>query len=386
MKYITKYSDLNNKQNREYTLSTLNLDKYIIKKFEELHIKLEVVSANYTTNNNVYYKKKIEKRNDNTTITLLPTFGLSNKSSLIFSKLYLEINLFMYLLFNVKKKEKIMIRHSLIYMIPLFIASKIKGFQYVLNFGEEYGKVTSVNPIYRKLEPIIIKSASNYIFSNDILASIYEVEDYEWIKLYGVYDIESSKDSKQLEDKYKIVYAGIITIEEGSAYKAINIASFLNKDYEIHIMGKVLENEKQIFLDRIKKSNDINECKIYFHGEKKANDFNELMYNFDLGLNFRKIDEVYIDYAFPSKLLTYLSFGLEILSTRINVVVNSDVGKCINYVDNLDEEHISNEILRISNSDCKDNKNILIRLDKEFKNSIDKSLGIKGSWLKNGNV
>ena len=57
--------------------------------------------------------------------------------------------------------------------MPVYLAKKIRKFQLLLDFGEEYNKVKKGNKIYQYFEPNLIQAADKFIFSNDLLTHAY---------------------------------------------------------------------------------------------------------------------------------------------------------------------------------------------------------------------
>ena len=372
IKYITKYDLDNSKDGRVYNLSTKNLDDYIFSALKKEGWKIDVISPTISGNDSGYYPKQIKHIGDSIKILLFRTFGGKTKLTKSFSKLLSMSDLLIFLLLKAKKDEPIIVRHSLIFTLPVYISKKIKGYKLILNFGEEYNKVRKGNIIYQWLEPKVIKSAEKFIFSNDMMGESYNVEPYNYTVLYGQYSIDRElKYFNKINDKIHLVYAGIISKEEKSAFRAIELANFLNSNYVIHILGKVEHSSREDFFLEVERANKKNGgCKIIYEGLKSGMEYINEMEKYDIGLNFRDVDAGYIDFAFPSKVLSYLNLGLRVVTSEIKCLKKSQVSDLLYYCNEKNMKQAAEVIKKIDLSNEYNPSTRLKRLDEEFRKSI----------------
>lgn len=82
------------------------------------------------------------------------------------------------------------------------------------------------------------------------------------------------------------------------------------------------------------------------------------------------MDASFNDTSFPSKILSYMSNGLEVVSANIGVVKNSKIGQYIHFYEVQDEKEIANVILNINLNAKSNNVDVVKELDKEFKEDL----------------
>lgn len=331
LKWIIQYDTLDSDEERICGLSSLTLCDYKISLLTRQGYHVDIISPSITQKHWKFYRGKIKTLTPNVRVKLFSTFGLTGTVGLFLSKLVSMAQLFIYLVFNVNKGETIVVAHSLIFCMPVYLAKKIKKFQLLLDFGEEYNKVKKGNKIYQYFEPKLIRAADKFIFSNDLLAEVYEINQDKAAVIYGQYvNVSQTKRKEKIaDDRVHIVYAGIISSDEGSVYKAIKLADYLDATFCIHILGEVPRSEKKKFFSSIAKNGS--RCQIIYEGVKKGNEFFETLSQYHIGLNLRDSQAGYIDFAFPSKCLTYLSTGLHVVSSDIKCVRESRVGNLIHF-------------------------------------------------------
>ena len=78
--------------------------------------------------------------------------------------------------------------------------------------------------------------------------------------------------------------------------------------------------------------------------------------------------------AFPSKLVLYLSCGLRVVSCRVKVLEISKMANSLNFYNDDTPEAIAKAIMSIDISSPYDSKNLMDKLDLEFKNDLKKLL------------
>ena len=120
-----------------------------------------------------------------------------------------QMQLLLYLLFNVSKNETIIVYHSLAYMNLVQIAKKIKGFRLILEVEEIYADVIG-NTKIRQKEIAAIKKANAYIFPTQLLNAKLNEEGKPAIIIHGTYQVESKMTSidtdKTKVDERRIVH------------------------------------------------------------------------------------------------------------------------------------------------------------------------------------
>lgn len=99
-----------------------------------------------------------------------------------------------------------------------------------------------------------------------------------------------------------------------------------------------------------------------------------MMQNCDIGLSTQKPDAAYNSTSFPSKILSYMSNGLQVVSIRIPAIELSPVGKFIHYYDVPTPENIADAVKKIHLEKCDDMKMVIRNLNADFCRNLKKLL------------
>lgn len=94
----------------------------------------------------------------------------------------------------------------------------------------------------------------------------------------------------------------------------------------------------------------------------------------DIGLSTQIPEAEYNNTSFPSKVLSYMSNGLQVISARIPAIEASPVGRYIHYYDEQTPEKIAEGIQRINLRECKDTRSVIRKLNADFCEHLGKVL------------
>jgi hypothetical protein len=336
-----------------------------------------MVSPSWSSGNNAKITAKkggVIQINSQKKVTFCPTFYTKNKVTNYLKIIFSLVWLFFWLLKNVKKDEKIIVYHVQWLSVPIRWAKKIKRFKLILEVEEFYGKVWENKKILNKWEEKLIKSADNYIAVSDVLAEMLGIKVKAII--YGDYSLPDLNNSSScfMNDKINVVYAGSIDNNKGGAYKAIECAELLPENYIVHILGSGNKNDidrliKQIAL--INKKAQRNAC--MYHGVLPRKDYDALLCSCQIGLN-PQIEGDYTSALFPSKVISYLSHNLRVVSTRINSITKSKLRHLISFSDDDRPESIVKCILSININNAYDSVSVIKELNDCFIKDIKELL------------
>lgn len=368
IKYIGFYNSLENSiENRVSVMSAINKMDYIISKFNQLNYDVKIISPAWTNNNRWYSKKTIEL-NNKTRLFLPPTIPWKKKMKLI-SVIYSQLWLFFYLLFSAKKDETILVYHSLFLMYPLYFAKKIKRFTLLLEVEEVYQHVKKTSLISSKMEYMLFDLADKFIFPTEILNEKINKKDKPYTIIYGTYQVEEERSKKNLDNQVHVVYAGTFDPRKGGTV-AISTAPYLPENYHIHIIGfgnkKQVENLEKMIPEYRKKS----KCNISYDGLLKGEEYIQFLQNCDIGLSTQSSDAEFNNTSFPSKVLSYMANGLNVVSVRIKTIELSKIGTEVHYYEEQTPESIAKAIKSINLNTPNNNREIIRKLDREFKEKL----------------
>ena len=348
IKYIGFYNLRELQYQRVGAQSAIDKMNYIAQAIIELDYSIEVISPSWIDD----FSKKAPfvssikiSESENKEILFAPSIGTSNKFTRAIKVIFTLAWLFFYLIMNVKQGEKIIMYHSPWFVFPVLLAKKIKKFHLILEVEEIYKDVGSLHPYFDSLEQKIFAKADSFLFSTELLAEKIALERPFGV-IYGNYSVIEDKDLvKKTDKKIHLLYAGIIDFEKAGAFNAIEIAPFLNDNYQINIIGF---GETQKLIERIAVINEFSDCKIVFDGLKRNEEYISYCKNCDIGLSTQKMSGDYLDTSFPSKILSYLGMGLPVVSCYIPCVAQSKIADLVTFYKEDSPESIAKAVFNIS--------------------------------------
>jgi hypothetical protein len=328
IKYIGFYDLQNSSVKRNISLAATNKMDYITDTLNKIGYKVHIISPAYSVENNIKFNKKENiKVSENKRITLFPSIGNKSKFSVYINLILTQIYLFIYLIRNVRKHETILVYHSIWLSFAIKLAKLVKGFNYILELEEIYSDISHKKKYFLKYEYQLINDAKSYIIATDALKKRIS-KNKKYIVLYGNYKVEKLLTFPLRNNKKYLLYAGIIDKEKAGAFNAIEAAALLPSSFIMNIIGFGDVNNLQ---DRIKEINLKNSCTISFDGVKTGIDYVRYCQQNHIGLSTQKMQGSYTETSFPSKILSYLSFGINVISSDIPSVRESPMGDLINY-------------------------------------------------------
>lgn len=372
LKYIGFYNDnyFNLHENRNTSLAVKNKMDYICSALTRNNLKVKIISPCWTNNTKGFFKGKEYIKSNYITIKNFATFGSNNKVLQKINKFFIALQLLLYLIINTKRNEEILVYHSLALILPIKIAKKIKNLSIILEVEEIYSTVWKGTYDVDK-EISYINMADKAIFASDQLQNYFKIN--KSVVVYGSYNYYDKKNfNKKFKKNIDIVYAGSIDKIKGGAKNSVLAMNYLPNKYRLHILGfgnnSDIEELKKL-INYVNKEKGYECCRYY--GSLDGEKYSEFLLNCDIGLNPQKEGE-YMDFAFPSKILSYLAHGLEVVSTRIKSVEQSKVASRITFSKNDNPQEIAKSVLSIKIGN--QNNNIVRKLDKKFVSDIYKLL------------
>ncbi len=370
IKYIGFYDSKLSSLKRYSALSAMSKMDYIMESLIAVGFKVNLIIPSWIDDNIFYYDRNdLKPIKQNIKHTLVPSFYTSNKILRIIKILFSLCWLFYTLLFTTKRNEKILVYHSPNLYYPIRFAQLLIGFKIVLEVEEIYSEVWKTSKFFTKKEYDLIKIANSYILASELLGD--KLNDKKSIFLYGNYfipDITLKKNKN--ENNYQLVYAGGIEFVRGGAFNAIKCIEYLPDKYTMNILGfgeekTIVKLNEEISL----MNNKLGRIACIYHGSKSGKDFEELMSNFSIGLN-PQFEGGYMDFAFPSKILMYLSFNLRVVSSNINSIKKSKISNLIVFSENDSPKALANAIISINFKSNNNSIDTIKNLDNLFREDI----------------
>lgn len=321
--------------------------------------------------NKIYYLIHFDnKTNRNVTPSAITKGKYSNNRIIRYlnHKLY-DKKIRKYLKQNVKKDDIIVVYHSLANMKLVKYIKKNITDKIVYEVEEIYGDVINDEKTKTK-ELKAFKNASSYIFSNDYLNSIINTKQLPYVTCYGTYEIPTLYKEAFNDNLIHCLYAGTLAQNKG-ALNAINVAKYLPNNYLIHILGFGSEKDIADIKNAVNEvNNSYGTTKVIYEGLKLNEEYLKFIQKCQIGLCTQNIDAAFNTTSFPSKILSYMSNGLEVVGVNIAAIKNSKVGQYIQFYNVPDEKEIANAILNINLNNKTNNVDVVKELDKEFKEDL----------------
>ena len=185
--------------------------------------------------------------------------------------------------------------------------------------------------------------------------------------IYGTY--ENPKSFTPLFDDGKIhcVYAGVLEPRKGAG-TAIAAAEFLPSNYHIHIIGFGRAEDIENIQKQIAEVSDKTECTVTFDGKKSGDEYLQFLQSCQIGFATQSSAAAFNATSFPSKVLSYLSNGLRVVSVRIKAIETSKVADLLYFYDGDSPKAVAEAVQSIDFSDRYDSRLALQRLDEMFVN------------------
>ena len=356
-----------NKTNRNVTPSAITKGKYVASALASCSSEVEIVSLAYPTKDSqdeVYYQVS-----ENVICHLFKGKYSNNRIIRYLNHKLYDKKIRKYLKQNVKKDDIIVVYHSLANMKLVKYIKKNITDKIVYEVEEIYGDVINDEKTKTK-ELKAFKNASSYIFSNDYLNSIINTKQLPYVTCYGTYEIPTLYKEAFNDNLIHCLYAGTLAQNKG-ALNAINVAKYLPNNYLIHILGFGSEKDIADIKNAVNEvNNSYGTTKVIYEGLKLNEEYLKFIQKCQIGLCTQNIDAAFNTTSFPSKILSYMSNGLEVVGVNIAAIKNSKVGQYIQFYNVPDEKEIANAILNINLNNKTNNVDVVKEQDKEFKEDL----------------
>lgn len=373
--YLGYYETAEYRKNiKNISPASANKMDYIISAVERNNVSVEVLSPTVCNAGKKY--RLVSKKSNIKLFWHLPL--ATNKLVKLLNRYFILFQLYFYILKNIGKNDTILVYHGLTYSSFLAFAKKIKKFNLILEVEEIYSDLSHLDN-ERKIEEKIFSIADSYLFSTELLNEKLNKENKPYCVIYGTYQTEDDRDCKFNDGKIHAVYAGTFDSRKGGALAAISSAEFLSSDYHIHIIGFGTPEDTEKVKKTIEEVLTKTDCAVTYDGLLSGEDFIRFLQSCHMGLSTQNPDAEYNDTSFPSKVLTYMANGLQVVSANVSVVKASKINDFISYYNSTTGAEIAEAIRNNKDKVSYDSRKMLTLLDENFVNDI--SHLIQGSIL-----
>lgn len=374
MKYLVYYDTPDNKaEKRNYNLAATNKIDYICEALNKMGHPVELISASSTCNRKGC-PGQTRQLTEGTVLNLFPCLGTGILPKRLLGRWLLKLRIFLYLCFHLRRGENLLVYHSLGYAELIAFLRKVKNFRLILEVEEIYADISGREKD-RKKEYKAFTAADAYVFPTVLLNEKLNTQNKPYLLNHGTYRVEPDRKCSVFageggKQTVHCVYAGTFSAKKGGALAAVNAAEYLPEGYHVHILGGGGKGSRGCVQSRIEELSRTCACKLTYDGVLVGNDYIRFLQSCHIGLSTQNPEGDYNDTSFPSKILSYMSNGLRVVSVPIPAVKTSGIGPYMHYYDRQDPQVIANAIRGVDLEDDYDARKILAGLDEQFRREM----------------
>ena len=371
--YYLGYYDLPD-HGRSVSPAAVTMMDYVSSAIQQTGIKCIILSPTISKD-----RKPMERiaQENGREVIFAASYGTASKANIV-KRAYLRVRrqmeLYRMLDNQLQEGDILLVYHSLAYIDVLRRLRRRKRFTLLLQVCEIYADVLE-NKRRKKKELKWISEADAYIFSTKQLAQNINIKNKLSQVCLGTYKVEDCFVKKYDNNKYvHVVYAGTFDLRKGGAQATAAAAAYLPVGYHMHIIGFGTEKEVSLLKNQIKEVSLSSPCKVTYDGCLSGNEYLEFLQRCDIGLCTQDPNAAFNATSFPSKILSYMSNGLHVVSAKVPVVVDSPVGDLIEYYDTQTPEEIAKAILKVDLKNKGKEQERVAELDKSFQKDVKSML------------
>ena len=363
IKYIAFYS--NEKDRYPQSLAAIDKINYVCEVLENAGFRVELLSLCDVSLNapKQSYQGQLLKHSQ---LFLPKTYYKKNWLKKIQYRLLRDRSRLSFLNKHIDSGDIVLAYHSLPVLRYVSRIKKKKEIKCVLELEEVYSKLRHSNSNPKKIEKEerLINQCDAFLFSSEVLKegfrSGFNLRPSAVIN--GVY--HANRILPKNERLKRIVYAGGFAPERG-VDAVIELSQYLPRSYSIHILGSGTVEETKRVINLISNVKSDSCCSVVFHGEKRGEEYTSFLQSCDIGICLQNPEDDFNKYEFPSKVFSYLSNGLYVVSTDIIQLQKSPVYDYITIAPSNRLEDVAKAIMSMNVDELKNPAEILEYLDKK---------------------
>lgn len=302
-------------------------------------------------------------------IIVFPCLGRRSLFSRILRRAQMNYYLGKHLLFHVKKDEPVIVYHTRCIEKTIAFCKSIRRFKLVLEVGEIYSDVSGT-PEERVQELNYLRQADSYIFFTQLLEEEVNEKNKRFCIVHGTYNVELQRSECILTCdpdhlRRHLLYAGTLHPRKGCAIAAA-AAAYLPSNYHIHILGFGSDEDKRLLQETIDRASAPNRATVTMDGHLSGEEYIRFVQSCDVGLNTQYSDASFNNSSFPSKVTSYLSNGLRVVSVRLPALERSALSNSLHYYDGNDPRNVATAVKCINWDMPYDSRSVIRELDASF--------------------
>ena len=374
--YLGHYVSESNPQGRLAAASAVDKIDYVTRTITSAGTAVRMVSSAKTFDNR-FHASSVEALAGDRELVSFATLPWIGKGGKLLSLVFGDLALFFYLLSHTDRWDTVVAYHSLDYRWVLRAARWVRRFRLVLEVEEVYQDVSQLSKGRARSELATIACADHLILSTELLRERLAVDESKSIVCHGNYhpDLVASRNVPVWDnDLVHVVYAGIIDSAKNGAFVAVEAARYLNSSFHIHILGFGSADEIGKLTELVKLVSQTAECRVSYDGLLRGQDFSGFLHGCSIGLSTQDGLGKYNASSFPSKVLTYLRHGLNVVSVPVPALECSVLSSAVVFAKGGDPQNVAEAIATASSSPILDTYGLLHSLDIKFREEMEQLL------------
>ena len=369
--YFSIWGENNLGRELSYSPAGLKKAKYVLDVLSRIDTTRVVSFASGGSKWNGFYHSLLICDN-NQEFYYCSTFGSSNKYLRMIERWFNILQMVLYIL-KLSSTDIVVFYHERYFSHAIrfcrFIRRKPK---LILQVEEVYSLAGNYPLKMIRNEIDYIRKADAYILVNDIISEKLTLDTLKpFCVSYGPYQLQNSTYVPQTDNRIHIVYAGVIDKIKRGAEMAVKACKFLPKNYCLHVAGFGNDVDVAYLKSLIEEVNKEGSCEILYEGCLIGSDYNNLMNKCSIGLSTQVSGEFkYAETSFPSKVISYLSYGLSVVTTKIKVLELCEISDLLSFYNSDDPEVIADAIRECPIIEKKTAQERILKLDKEFEQNL----------------
>ena len=340
---------------------------YIARSFREIGYNVTILSNAKALGKSRVKKETIELDSDGIVLHTFASLGNGNRIKNIINALYGLVQLFFFILLYVKKKDIVCVYHSLGYRGLFHFVRKVKRFKYILEVEELYKYFVANTSNYASKEFRVFEEPDAFIFSNLLLGKEVNRFNKPQIIVNGAYRTENNKKTVENREDLILVYAGSLEKQKGIGI-ILKFAEYVNENVEIRIIGFGEHDDVNYVRENVELLNKKG-TKIRYDGIKTGMEYTKYLQQCDIGLCIQDNTDDFNLYEFPSKVISYMACGLNVITNDLIQIRTSELAKYINIMETNDIIEMA-DYINNRRFECYDVSEVLKKVDREFIGNI----------------
>ena len=355
---------------RTYTVSCANMIDYLADSLVSIGYDVQIISnAKVVEPKFKIYRGSNEEIRPGVRLKSFPSWG-GNKLKFIKLAWHL-VALFFYLITHTRRDEPVIVHHHLGYYKVILWAKRIRKFRLILNVCEIYQLVSELP--FRALNEIEYKTFENgdaFILCTDSLNERINKHSRPYIVMSCLYKTEPEVVDKFDDGKIHLLYAGTFEVAKGGVNAAIRATEYLPENYHLHVLGFGTEAEIGLVKETIAEVSARSKASITYEGLKRGRDYIEFVQRCHIGLSTQDPTGTFNDTSYPSKLFSYLSNGLKVVTVDLPVIRQSPISDSVFYIEEYTPQAIAHAIEAAARAEYVDGRAVIKRIDTAFVASL----------------